>query len=106
MTHRRTKSPTQQRRYGVLVGTMRDGQENPAGNSPHYEIWIHADGNYRIAVNVRSIDGSDVVAHYDPKFTKSTKLDLASLAPGERGFRTLETGPGGEGLDYLRDDLF
>jgi uncharacterized protein YukJ len=85
---------------------MRDGHVNPAGNSPHYEIWIHADGDYRIAVNVRSIDGSDVVAHYDPKFTKSTKLDLASLAAGERGFRTLETGPGGEGLDYLRDDLF
>jgi hypothetical protein len=29
--------------------------------------------NYRIAVNVRSVDGSDVLARYDPNFTKPTK---------------------------------
>ena len=48
----------------------------------------------------------NVVAHYDPKFRKPTKLDLASLAAGEKRFRALQTGPDGEGLDYLRDDLF
>lgn len=106
MTHARMKPPTQQRSYGVLVGTIRDGREDPAGHSPHYEIWVQADRNYRIAVNVRSVDGSDVVAHYDPNFTKPTKLDLARLSAGENGFTGLTTGPGGKGLDYLRDDLF
>ena len=65
-----------------------------------------ADANYGIAVNVRSVDGSDVLAHYDPDFTKPTKRDLASLAAGKKGFTALPTGPGGQGLDYLRDDLF
>ena len=106
MPHARTKPPTQQRSYGVLVGTIRDGREDPAGHSPHYEIWVQADQNYRIAVNVRSVDGSDVVAHYDPNFTKPTKLELAGLAAGAKGFKALQTGPGGAGLDYLRDDLF
>jgi len=30
MAHHRTKPPGQQRSYGVLVGTIRDGQEDPA----------------------------------------------------------------------------
>jgi hypothetical protein len=33
MTHARTKPPTQQRSYGVLVGTIRDGPEDSAGHS-------------------------------------------------------------------------
>jgi uncharacterized protein YukJ len=106
MTHARTKPAKQQRTYGVLVGPIRDGQEDAAGNSPHYEIWVQGDRNYRIAVNVRSVDGSDVIAHYDPKFAKPTKLDLAKLAAGAKGFTRLDTGPGGMGLDYLRDNLF
>ena len=76
MTHARTKPPAQLRSYGVLVGTIRDGREDLAGHSPHYEIWVQADQSYRIAVNVRSVDGSDVIAHYDPNFTKPPKLDL------------------------------
>jgi uncharacterized protein YukJ len=106
MPHARTKPATQQRTYGVLVGAIHDGREDPPGHSPHYEIWVQADTNYRIAVNVRSVDGSDVLAHYDPNFTNPTKRNLASLAVGRKGFTALQTGPGGAGLDYLRDDLF
>jgi uncharacterized protein YukJ len=106
MPHARTKPATQQRTYGVLVGTIHDGREVPPGHSPHYEIWVQADTNYRIAVNVRSVDGSDVLAHYDPGFTKPTKRDLPGLAAGRKGFTPLQTGPSGLGLDYLRDDLF
>ncbi len=106
MTHRRMKPPGATRRYGVLVGQIRDGQEKSTGTSPHYEIWVTADGDYRIAVNVRSVDGSDVVAFFDPKFTAPTKRDLAALAAGAPGFRALRTGSDGEGLDYLRDGLF
>jgi uncharacterized protein YukJ len=108
MPHRRTKPKGQPRRYGVLVGRIKDGQEDPdgAGKSPHYEIWVSADGaHYRVAVNVRSVDGSDVLAYFDPNFTAATKLTLPALA-GAPGFRPLATGPDGEGLDYLRDGLF
>jgi uncharacterized protein YukJ len=86
MTHARTKPASQQRTYAVLVGTIRDGQEDPAGHSPHYEIWVEADQSYRIAVNDRLVDGSDVLAHYDPNFTNPTKLGLAGLAAGAKGF--------------------
>jgi uncharacterized protein YukJ len=108
MVHHRTKPQGQSRKYSVLVGRIKDGQEDPegAGKSPHYEIWVDAAGvNYRIAVNVRSVDGSDVVAYYDPTFTGAAKLDLAALAAAP-GLKILETGPGGQGLDYLRDKLF
>ncbi len=106
MSHRRTKPEGQQRTYGLLVGTIKDGQMDPHGRSPHYEIWVRADQDYRIAVNVESVDGSDVLAFFDPKFTAPTKLNLAERAAGEAGFTPLRTGPNGEGLDYLRDKLF
>ena len=94
------------RTYGVLVGRVKAGQLDPNGASPHYEIWIDAGSNYRIAVNVRSVDGSAVLAHYDPAYALPTKRDLPTLAAGPSGFTPLATGPGGAGLDYLRDGLF
>src|ERR1700689_2672518 len=103
MVHHRTKPQGQSRKYSVLVGRIKDGQEDPegAGKSPHYEIWVDAAGvNYRIAVNVRSVDGSDVVAYYDPTFTGAAKLDLAALAAAG-GLKIPETGPGGQGFDHL-----
>jgi uncharacterized protein YukJ len=106
MSHQRTKPERQQRTYGLLVGTIKDGQIDPNGNSPHYEIWVSAVTNYRIAVNVQSVDGSDVLAFFDASFESPTKLDLPSRAQGAAGFTALRTGPGGEGLDYLRDNLF
>jgi hypothetical protein len=35
MTHKRMKPPTAKRRYGVLVGRVRDNQEKASGASPH-----------------------------------------------------------------------
>jgi len=95
--------------YGVLVGDIREGQIDPTGKTPHYEIWIVAGGvNYRVAVNVISQDHSEVMAYFDPNYTppNTPKLPLAKLASGAMGFRPMETGPGGQGLDYLRDELF
>jgi uncharacterized protein YukJ len=102
MTHRR-KPADAVRHYGVLVGKVEDGFESPDGASPHYEIWVKADGDYRIAVNVQSVDDSQVLAYFDARFDK---LDLKPLLNGEPGFQRLETGPAGSGgLDYLRDNL-
>jgi uncharacterized protein YukJ len=94
------------RTYGVLVGRVKAGRLDPSGNSPHYEIWIDAGANYRIAVNVRSVDGSEVLVHYDPAYGLPTKRDLPALAAGAPSFAPLSTGADGSGLDYLRDNLF
>ena len=106
MTHSRTKPANAVRRYGVLVGHVAQGREYGGGVSPHYEILVKADGEYRIAVNVRSVDGSDVLAYLDTAFTHATRPDLAALATAAPGFTALSIGPDGEGLDYLRDGLF
>jgi uncharacterized protein YukJ len=106
MTHRRTKPADAVRRYGVLVGRIRDGMESQEGKSPHYEIWVSAgDADFRIAVNVRSIDGSDVLAYYAPTYQAPAVLNLDQIA-ATQGYRAIATGPGGKGLDYLRQDLF
>jgi uncharacterized protein YukJ len=94
------------RTYGVLTGRVKAGRLDPGGNSPHYEIWIDAGEDYRVAVNVRSVDGSEVLVHYDPAYGLPTKRDLPALAAGPSGFTALSTGPAGAGLDYLRDALF
>ncbi|MDR3437840.1 DUF2278 family protein [Telmatospirillum sp.] len=104
----RSKPEAQRRTYGVLVGRIHQGQENPDGSSPHYEIWVKADKDYRIAVNVQSVDHSEVVAYYDPKYVapSASKLDLAALSVSQPGFVPIATGPQGSGIDYLRDRLF
>lgn len=102
-------------RYGVLVGTVRQGREDPAGSrSPHFEIWVEAgpdspaaaSTDFRAAVNVRSSDGSNLLVYTADDFADPTKCHLPSLAAGPRGFQPLSTGPGGDGLDYVRDGLF
>jgi uncharacterized protein YukJ len=103
MAHRR-KPIGAIRHYGVLVGSIVDGSQSSDRTSPHYEIWVKGDGDYRIAVNVQSVDDSLVLAYFDTQFNK---LDLTPLLNGAPGFERLETGPDGNGgLDYLRDDLF
>ena len=104
MVHRRMKPEGAVRTYGVLVGHVLGGRES-GGASPHYEILVEAGGRYRIAVNVRSVDGSDVLALFDPAFVQATRADLPALAAGPAGFTALATGPAGQGLDYLRDNL-
>lgn len=107
MPHQRRKPAGAVRQYGVLVGSAVDGFESPDPKSPHYEIRIDGSRDYRIAVNVQSSDGSEVLAYFDPRFDQSKSLDLTPLLKGPRGFRALRTGPvDWQGLDYLRDKLF
>ncbi|WFU04532.1 DUF2278 family protein (plasmid) [Rhizobium sp. CB3171] len=107
MPHERRKPENAQRTYGVLVGSVKDGKLKPSGSSPHYEIWISAsNADFRVAVNVQSVDGSEVLVHYDPKFIDRSEHGIATLAEGGAGFTALPTGPSGKGLDYCRDELF
>lgn len=107
MSAKRRKPANARRTYSVLVGKVVDGQLKLSGNSPHYEIWVRAGSDdYRVAVNVRSVDGSVVLVHYDPNFTNPTKLNIPQLSVGAKGLQPLPTGLNGEGLDYLRDGLF
>ena len=106
MSHHRSKPAGQERTYGLLVGRIKDGKFNSEGNSPHYEIWVTAGSDYRVAVNVQSVDDSQVLVHFDPDFKSPTRLNLPEKAAGAAGFSPLATGPDGEGLDYLRDGLF
>jgi uncharacterized protein YukJ len=79
---------------------------DPGRRSSHYEIWVVADTDYRVAVNVLSTDNSEVLAYFDPGFTAKTPLDLPARATQALGFTALQTGPDGAGLDYRRDNLF
>jgi uncharacterized protein YukJ len=107
MSYMEKKPAAAQSTYGILTGTVKDGQIDPASDkSPHYEIWVEANGSYRVAVNVKSTDGSDVLAYFDSNFQQATKLDLPTRAAGRPGFTELKTGPNGQGLDYVRDNLF
>jgi len=100
MTHARTKPAAQSRQYGRLVGTIKAGRED-GGSSPHYEIHIVAGADYRAAVNVKSVDGSNVIALFTTDYQPPAFLDLAALASGTKGFTALKTGKDGEGLDYV-----
>ena len=107
MSHSRFRSPDSKYIYGVLVGRITDGQESPPGKSPHYELLVDAAGTpYRVAVNIQSVQGSEVVAYFDRNYAKETKLGLTALAGGAQGFSALTKGDGGQGLDYVRDALF
>ncbi|HEY6255642.1 MAG TPA: DUF2278 family protein [Xanthobacteraceae bacterium] len=107
MTRARRKPADAVRSYGVLVGKVIDGFESPEGASPHYEIHLDGGRSFRVAVNVQSVDDSEVLAYFDPDFGTSGSLDLTPYLDGPRGFRALPTGPGATGgLDYLRDNLF
>lgn len=81
MTRRRHRPADARRRSGVLVGAIKDGRLKTEGQSPPNEIWIQANGDdFRAAVNVRSVDGSDVLVHYDPRFTRPTKRATSRLS--------------------------
>jgi len=107
MPHKRFRQPQSKYVYGVLVGRITDGQENPGGKSPHYEILVDAAGTpYRVAVNIQSVQGSEVLAYFDRNYSNDTKIGLTTRAGGPHGFTELTNGGDGQGLDYVRDDLF
>ena len=73
------------------------------GKAPHYQILVSADGElYRIAVNVRSDDGSEVEylvhSHFEHPITDAWQALAVGLTP-------LESTPGGAAIDFIRENI-
>ena len=86
-------------KYGVLVGKPSDRRlATPKKN--HYEIRIEAAGqSYRVAFNVQSVDGSEVLyAVHDP-FVHPLTAALGGMADGHQ---LLASQPGGAAIDFIR----
>lgn len=72
-------------------------------SSPHYQVQISADGElWRIAINVRSQDGSEVEFLVRPRFEHPMTAQLAKL---DEGAHALESKPGGMAVDFIRSNI-
>ncbi|MGJ4886600.1 DUF2278 family protein [Bradyrhizobium sp. HKCCYLR20261] len=73
------------------------------GSSPHYQVLVSADGElFRIAINVRSQDGSEVEFLVRSRFEHPIVEGLKGVA---EGFHPLQSKPGGLALDFIRGNL-
>ncbi len=92
-------------RYGVLRGTVAKVlHHEPDDRAPHVEILVQTPhGPWRLAVNVRSDDETDLLFHIEPNFRGPILNAIDALPPGlatpARGDHSLR-------LDYVRGGLF
>jgi uncharacterized protein YukJ len=90
------------RNYGVLKAravSVRQG----TGRSPHYQFHVvDGEDNWRLAVNVQSQDGSEVLYVVLPRFQHPV---LALIEPLALGFHAIDSRPGGMALDFIRANL-
>ncbi len=85
--------------YSVLAGKPTAGKV-VSGASAHYQITMQATGGpFTVAVNIQSVDGSEVLYAIEEGFTPP---DLAGLTALKMGMTSLSRGPGGLALDYVR----
>src|SRR4051794_11017275 len=88
-------------KYAVLVGRAVD-RRFATTKSNHYEIKISAAGqNHRIAVNVQSADGSEVLYAMREPFQHPMLAQLGALADGNH---PLPSTAGGLAFDYVRSE--
>jgi hypothetical protein len=88
--------------YSVLKGRPIHNRAG-TGKKPHYQVQISADGvMYRIAINVRSQDGSEVEYLLRAHFEHPVTDGLAKL---EQGVHPLPPQPNGLALDFIRANL-
>src|SRR3954452_846756 len=86
-------------KYGVLAGRVTE-RKLASGSSNHYEIHVQAAGeDFRIAVNVQSVDGSEVLFHVDDAFDHPVTAALTALAEGHH---IVPMTPDGLAIDYVR----
>jgi uncharacterized protein YukJ len=88
--------------YSVLAGRQTAGKV-VGGSSTHYQITMQATGGpFTVAVNIQSVDGSEVLYAIEEDFTPP---DLAGLTALPMGMTKLQSVPGGLALDYVRSTV-
>jgi uncharacterized protein YukJ len=88
--------------YSVLAGRPTAGKV-VSGASAHYQITMQAAGGpFTIAVNIQSVDGSEVLYSIEEEFAPP---DLAGLTALPMGMTTLKSEPGGLAMDYVRSTV-
>ena len=88
--------------YSVLTGKPTAGKV-VTGASRHYQITVEAAGKtFTVAVNIESVDGSEVLYAIEQSFTPPDATGLSGLAAG---VTALESEPGGLALDYVREEI-
>jgi uncharacterized protein YukJ len=88
--------------YSVLVGDPTSGKV-VTGSSTHYQITMQAKGGpFTVAVNIQSVDGSDVLYAIEEGFTPPDEAGLLALP---MGMTSLQSKPGGLALDYVRSTV-
>ena len=88
--------------YSVLAGRPTAGKV-VKGTSAHYQITMQAKGGpFTVAVNIQSVDGSEVLYAIEEEFTPP---DLAGLLALPMGMAKLESKAGGLALDYVRSTV-
>ena len=88
--------------YAVLKGRPINNRL-ASGQNPHYQVLISADGEqHRIAINVRSQDGSEVEYLVRSRFEHPI---TDGLAPLTEGLHPVQSKPGGIALDFIRGNL-
>jgi uncharacterized protein YukJ len=96
------------RQYGVVLGAAKDKLVDPL-DPTRYEIRLDCEAgtSFRISLQVRSTAAATIRAYISPALPTVTKFNIPALAITTPMFRPLDVGPQiGEGLDYLRDNLF
>jgi uncharacterized protein YukJ len=88
--------------YSVLAGKPTAGKV-VSGSSAHYQITMQATGGpFTVAVNIQSVDGSEVLYDIVEDFTPP---DLAGLQALPMGITALKSEPGGLALDFVRSTV-
>jgi len=88
--------------YSVLAGRPTAGKV-VSGASAHYQITMQAGGGpFTVAVNIQSVDGSEVLYAIEEGFTAP---DLAGLMALPMGMTKLQSAAGGLALDYVRSKV-
>src|SRR5271168_1373804 len=92
--------------YSVLAGRPTAGKV-VSGSSAHYQITMQATGGpfggpFMVAVNIQSVDGSEVLYAIEEEFMPP---DLAGLQALPMGMTALTSEPGGLALDFVRSTV-
>jgi uncharacterized protein YukJ len=88
--------------YSVLAGDPVAGKV-VTGSSTHYQITMNApSGPFTVAVNIQSVDGSEVLYAIEEEFTPP---DVAALQALPMGMTPLKSEPSGLALDFVRSQI-